>query len=403
MTDPIRCHYDILGVERDADATTIKKAHRQLALRCHPDKPNGDAAQFRLVQQAYECLSDPVERKWYDEHRTAILRGWSGNDTTSGVTVLFDVMPYMYGGCYNGYGTDQGGFYAVYQSVFDHILHDEAEQGGSVDSQMPRNFGAPDTPWSDVLFFYQSWESFASTLSFAWADLYDTLEAPNRRVRRAMDDENRKARKTARKERHEQVSALVRFVKRRDPRIQAWQKQQEQEKRQREQERLAQAELQRREAKLAKEQWKQQAEEALAQADEEDRLAGRLRLADLDDDYDYGGTKRGKKKKKGVRESSSEEEDEEAVDGPVEEAIEDHVDLQSADGAAESNAEESEEEEESSEEEPDFWRCECCRKDFKSEAQMQNHMKSKKHKETYKKYQKKFEKELMEEMLDSDD
>lgn len=27
------------------------------------------AAEFKLIQAAYECLSDPIERKWYDEHR----------------------------------------------------------------------------------------------------------------------------------------------------------------------------------------------------------------------------------------------------------------------------------------------------------------------------------------------
>lgn len=32
-------------------------------------------AQFRLVQQAYEILTDPQERAWYDKHREAILRG----------------------------------------------------------------------------------------------------------------------------------------------------------------------------------------------------------------------------------------------------------------------------------------------------------------------------------------
>ena len=56
MTVEIRCHYDVLGVERSADAATIKKAHRKLALKLHPDKNIGDdtaAEQFRLVQQAY--------------------------------------------------------------------------------------------------------------------------------------------------------------------------------------------------------------------------------------------------------------------------------------------------------------------------------------------------------------
>jgi DnaJ family protein A protein 5 len=53
----------------------------------------------------------------------------------------------------------------------------------------------------------------------------------------------------------------------------------------------------------------------------------------------------------------------------------------------------SSEEESESEEEPDSWRCECCRKDFKSAAQFENHTKSKKHKEKWKQYEKKLQTE----------
>lgn len=51
------------------------------------------------------------------------------------------------------------------------------------------------------------------------------------------------------------------------------------------------------------------------------------------------------------------------------------------------------EEETESETEPNIWWCECCRKEFKSEGQVENHMKSKKHKEAYKKFQAKKKKE----------
>jgi DnaJ family protein A protein 5 len=52
--------------------------------------------------------------------------------------------------------------------------------------------------------------------------------------------------------------------------------------------------------------------------------------------------------------------------------------------------------------EPDVWWCECCRKEFRSEAQMENHMKSKKHKEASKKYKLK-EELMMAEMMDDMD
>ena len=41
----------------------------------NPDDVEGATAQFRLVQQAYEVLTDPQERAWYDRHREQILRG----------------------------------------------------------------------------------------------------------------------------------------------------------------------------------------------------------------------------------------------------------------------------------------------------------------------------------------
>ncbi|RLN48696.1 hypothetical protein BBJ28_00024929, partial [Nothophytophthora sp. Chile5] len=77
----MRCHYEVLSVSRDADAPQIKKAFRLQALRWHPDKhqQNGVSSeeatlQFQALQNAYEVLSDPHEKKWYDDHREQILR-----------------------------------------------------------------------------------------------------------------------------------------------------------------------------------------------------------------------------------------------------------------------------------------------------------------------------------------
>jgi molecular chaperone DnaJ len=57
---PVQCHYDVLGCEQDADISVIKKKHRKLVLKYHPDKNLGDeqaADKFMLVQRAYEVLS----------------------------------------------------------------------------------------------------------------------------------------------------------------------------------------------------------------------------------------------------------------------------------------------------------------------------------------------------------
>jgi DnaJ homolog subfamily A member 5 len=39
------------------------------------DNPDEAKAKFQVIQQAFEVLSDPQERAWYDEHREAILKG----------------------------------------------------------------------------------------------------------------------------------------------------------------------------------------------------------------------------------------------------------------------------------------------------------------------------------------
>jgi DnaJ-class molecular chaperone len=58
-------HYATLGVNRDSDVKEIKKAYKKLASKHHPDK-GGDEAQFKIVSEAYEVLSDPEKRQQYD-------------------------------------------------------------------------------------------------------------------------------------------------------------------------------------------------------------------------------------------------------------------------------------------------------------------------------------------------
>jgi len=59
--------YDVLCVDKDADAKTMKKAYRKLCLKHHPDK-GGDEHFFKEVNAAYEILSDPKKREIYDQY-----------------------------------------------------------------------------------------------------------------------------------------------------------------------------------------------------------------------------------------------------------------------------------------------------------------------------------------------
>jgi DnaJ family protein C protein 7 len=62
-------YYKILGVSKDSDESTIKKAYRKLAIIHHPDKNRDDegaAERFKDIGEAYETLSDPQKRARYD-------------------------------------------------------------------------------------------------------------------------------------------------------------------------------------------------------------------------------------------------------------------------------------------------------------------------------------------------
>lgn len=76
MTD--RDFYEVLGVQRGADADSIKKAYRKLALQYHPDRNPGDKeaeTRFKEAAEAYEVLSSPEKRARYDQFGKAGLGG----------------------------------------------------------------------------------------------------------------------------------------------------------------------------------------------------------------------------------------------------------------------------------------------------------------------------------------
>ena len=77
-----RDYYEVLGVDRGASATEIKKSFRKLARELHPDVNTTDPEaeeRFKEAAEAYEVLSDPERRRVYDAFGHDGLRsgGWS--------------------------------------------------------------------------------------------------------------------------------------------------------------------------------------------------------------------------------------------------------------------------------------------------------------------------------------
>ena len=82
-----RDFYEVLGVDRKADADEIKKAYRKLARENHPDRnPDDDAAEerFKEIQQAYDALSDPRETQAVRQGRAVLRLGQGGTGFPGG-------------------------------------------------------------------------------------------------------------------------------------------------------------------------------------------------------------------------------------------------------------------------------------------------------------------------------
>jgi molecular chaperone DnaJ len=84
-------YYEILGVSRDADGDTIKKAYRKLAMQYHPDKNPGNTEaeeKFKECASAYEILSNPEKRAAYDRYGHDAFRGGMGGGFQSAEDVF---------------------------------------------------------------------------------------------------------------------------------------------------------------------------------------------------------------------------------------------------------------------------------------------------------------------------
>lgn len=109
-----RDYYEILGVARDADADTIKKAYRKMAMQFHPDKNPGNKEaedKFKEAARAYEVLGDPNKRSRYDRfgHQGVDGMGGMGGPHFQDVGDIFAAFGDIFGDIFGGGGMRGGG------------------------------------------------------------------------------------------------------------------------------------------------------------------------------------------------------------------------------------------------------------------------------------------------------
>ena len=114
MSATNRDYYELLGVARDCDEATIKKAFRKLARELHPDVNSHDPSaeeKFKEAAEAYEVLSDSERRATYDRYGHDGLKsgGFAPNfDSFGSITDLFDAFFGGFGSGFSGVGGMRG-------------------------------------------------------------------------------------------------------------------------------------------------------------------------------------------------------------------------------------------------------------------------------------------------------
>ncbi|KXN85869.1 hypothetical protein AN958_10767 [Leucoagaricus sp. SymC.cos] len=243
-TDGPKDYYQLLEVEENATQDEIRRSFRRLALLHHPDKNHDNIEEatkrFAEIQQAYEVLSDEQERAWYDSHKASLApepdaetvfedvkrgappsRARDRGLTERHLERFFDPT------IWKDFSDGPDSFFTIYRNLFSRLQTEETFISGP--AEYP-SFGYSTWPWSSASknqndevakHFYAFWLNFSTEKDFVWSERWNLSEAPDRRVRRLMEKENKKARDDSRKAYNETVRALVKFIRKRDPRHKA--------------------------------------------------------------------------------------------------------------------------------------------------------------------------------------
>lgn len=119
-------YYEVLGIDKNADAATIKKAYRKLAKKYHPDTNKGDPKadeKFKEIIEAYDVLSDEEKRKQYDR--------FGMNAFDEGMNAGANQSAYDADSGYRSYHFEGGDLNDLFRDFFGDFFGGEQENGGN--------------------------------------------------------------------------------------------------------------------------------------------------------------------------------------------------------------------------------------------------------------------------------
>lgn len=140
-----RDYYEVLGVQKDADAKVLKKAYRKLAMEFHPDRnPDDPSAEekFKEVSEAYEVLSDGEKRATYDRFGHAGLSNAGYQPGFQDMNDIFSHFGDIFGDLFGGRrGASRGPRRGADLELRLPIDFMDAVNGGDTEVEVPRHVG----------------------------------------------------------------------------------------------------------------------------------------------------------------------------------------------------------------------------------------------------------------------
>ena len=102
-----RDYYEVLGLNKGASASEIKKAYRKMAVKFHPDKNPGDKTaeeKFKEAAEAYEVLSNQDKKARYDQFGHQAFEGGGFGSGGMNMDDIFSQFGDIFGGAFGGRG-----------------------------------------------------------------------------------------------------------------------------------------------------------------------------------------------------------------------------------------------------------------------------------------------------------